>query len=73
MIPEYAIDGMTIANAPVTATAAFLIALVLHRLLVALRFYRFVWHPVLFDTALFILIWALIVLSPVNPLQGLLS
>ncbi|RVU06133.1 DUF1656 domain-containing protein [Novosphingobium umbonatum] len=73
MIPEYAIGSITVANAPLTATVAFLIALVIHRLLVALRFYRFVWHPVLFDTALFILIWALIVLSPVNPFQGLLS
>jgi hypothetical protein len=48
------------------------IALVVHRLLVALRFYRWVWHPVLFDTAMFVSIWCLITLYPVPVPQGLL-
>jgi hypothetical protein len=51
MIPEYSVGGVLVATVPVTAFLAFIIALVVHRLLVALRFYRWVWHPVLFDTA----------------------
>jgi hypothetical protein len=39
---------------------------VVHRVLIALRFYRLVWHPILFDTAVFTIIWALITLTPLN-------
>ena len=62
MNAEYAIAGIYVAAAPVHACIALLVALALHRLLVGLRFYRWVWHPVLFDTALFLLVWALLTL-----------
>jgi len=64
MSPEYVLGDIYIANAPVTATLALALALVIHWLLLRTRFYRLVWHPALFDTALFFLIWALIALSP---------
>jgi len=64
--------GVFIAAAPLTAVVAFLIALVLHRVLIALKFYRWVWHPVLFDTAMFVLVWALITFHPLPLPQGLL-
>lgn len=62
MSAEYGFDGVFVAAAPVHACLALLIALILHRLLVALRLYRWVWHPVLFDTALFTIVWALLTL-----------
>jgi len=72
MIQEYAIHGVFIAAAPLTALLALCIAFVLRRGLVALRFYRWVWHPVLFDTAMFVLVWALITFHPLPFSQGLL-
>lgn len=64
MVPEFSIYGIYIAAAPAYACLALLIAIVIHRLLVKLRVYRFVWHPVLFDTALFTIVWALLTLFP---------
>lgn len=61
MSGEYAIGGLFIAAAPVEACIALALALALHRLLVMCRAYRWVWHPVLFDTAMFLVIWALLV------------
>jgi hypothetical protein len=72
MIQEYAIHGVLIATAPFTACVALVIALVVHRVLIALRFYRWVWHPVLFDTALFVLVWTFITFHPLPIPQGLL-
>jgi len=64
LVPEYRFGEIFVASAPVTATVALVLALLLHRLLVKLHFYRWVWHPVLFDTALFVAIWALLVRYP---------
>ena len=61
---EFNFGEFFIASAPVTATMALIVALVIHRVLMALRFYRWVWHPVLFDTALFVACWALLVRFP---------
>lgn len=74
MPPEFSIGTVYIANAPVTAIIALLLALVIHRVLIALHFYRLVWHPILFDTAVFTIIWALITLTPLNRMlpQGFL-
>lgn len=62
MNAEYAIGGMYIAAAPVEACLAFVLTFALHRLLVRGRLYRWFWHPVLADTALLIIVWALMVL-----------
>ena len=61
---EYMFGEVFMASAPLTATVALILALIVHRVLVALRFYRWVWHPVLFDTALFVAFWALLVRFP---------
>lgn len=71
MIQEYQAFGVFIAAAPFTACVAFLLALAAHRALVAVGFYRWVWHPILFDTALFVLIWALITFHPLPIPQDL--
>lgn len=70
MIAEYDFRGVYIASAPVTAIIALTVALVIHRLLVAVGAYRWVWHPVLFDSALFVVVWALLVVTTHAPLSG---
>jgi hypothetical protein len=72
MIQEYVVHGVLIASAPLTACLALAIAYGLHRVLMRLRFYRWVWHPVLFDSAMFVLVWALITFHPLPIPQGLL-
>jgi len=72
MSAEYTIGGIYIAAAPVHACIALLLALVLHRVLIACRFYRWVWHPVLIDTALFVIIWALLTLWLPYNLPGMI-
>ncbi len=56
---EYAVAGVLIAAAPVHACVALVLALLLHRLLIVWGAYRWIWHPVLFDSAMFVVIWAL--------------
>lgn len=70
MIAEYAIGGIYVAAAPVEAFLALLVAIVLHRLLVRGRLYRWVWHPILADTALWIIVWALLSLWLLPLLHG---
>jgi len=56
---EYDFGSVLVAAAPVHACLALILALALHRLLIAWGAYRWIWHPVLFDTAIFVVIWAL--------------
>lgn len=59
MIAEYALGGTYIAAAPVEGCLAFVLTFALHRLLMGARLYRWFWHPALVDTALFVIVWAL--------------
>jgi len=52
----------------VSALIALVCAFLLRRLLIWLRAYRLVWHPALFDAALFVILWALVVALP-SPLS----
>jgi hypothetical protein len=70
MTAEFAIGGVYLATLPVSALIALLATLLVHRVLVLARVYRWVWHPALFDTALFVCLWALLVISPVFTLSG---
>lgn len=70
MIPDYFVGNLFIAAAPIDGVVALALALLAHRLLIALRVYRWIWHPVLFDTALFIIIWAALVLLVPSPVSG---
>lgn len=70
MNAEYALGGIYIAAAPVEAGLAFILTFALHRLLVRGRLYRWVWHPILADTALFVLVWALLSLVLLPLLHG---
>jgi Protein of unknown function (DUF1656). len=58
VIAEFDIYGVFVPALLVFAIVAFLLVLVLRRLLDAIGFYRFVWHRPLFDLALgVILVW----------------
>lgn len=62
MTGEYAIAGIFVAAAPLHALVALALVLLIHRMLVRTRFYRWVWHPVLVDSAMFAIAWALVAL-----------
>ncbi len=62
MTPDYLIGVIYVAAAPVEGCIALLVTIVLHRLLSIFKLYRWIWHGVLFDTALFVVVWALLVL-----------
>lgn len=64
MIGESNIDGVFISAVLVSALIALGLSFVLRRLLAWVGAYRFVWHPALFDTALFVILWAAVVALP---------
>ncbi|PIB91195.1 DUF1656 domain-containing protein [Caulobacter sp. FWC2] len=68
MIGEFAIDGVFLSSVLVSAVIALAASFVLRRALSRVGAYRFVWHPALFDTALFVILWAVVVTVP-SPLK----
>jgi hypothetical protein len=64
MIGEFSLDGVFLSSVLVSAVAALAIAFVLRRLLAWAGAYRLVWHPALFDAALFVIVWAGVVRLP---------
>ncbi|WP_184717805.1 DUF1656 domain-containing protein [Caulobacter sp.] len=68
MTGELNIDGVFLSSVLVSAVLALAASFVLRRVLSKVGAYRFVWHPALFDTALFVILWAAIVAVP-SPLK----
>ncbi|ADG11589.1 DUF1656 domain-containing protein [Caulobacter segnis] len=68
MTGEIAIDGVFLSSVLVSAVIALIAAFVLRRLLARFGAYRLVWHPALFDAALFVILWAAVVTVP-SPLK----
>ena len=66
MIGEMDIAGVFIPRLLIAAIIAFVISLVVRRLLRGLGFYRFVWHAGLFDTAMFVVVWWLVAMATIN-------
>jgi hypothetical protein len=64
MTAEYDASGVFFSAALVSATVAYAVALALRLILVRTNAYRFVWHPALFDLAVFVILWALIACGP---------
>ncbi len=58
MTGEYDLLGVLVAPMLAWAVAAFLVCLVLYRLLAWAGAYRFVWHRSLFNTALYLIVLA---------------
>jgi protein-S-isoprenylcysteine O-methyltransferase Ste14 len=61
MIGEFDVQGVFLSAVLVSALIALAISFCVRRLLAWAGAYRFVWHPALFDTALFIILWAVVV------------
>jgi len=57
MIAEVPLGGVFVPMAAVTAGAAFVLHLGVHGLARRLGLYRLVWHPGLFDLAVFLMLW----------------
>ena len=68
MIGELDIDGVFLSSVLVSAVIALAASFVLRRVLSKVGAYRLVWHPALFDTALFVILWAAVVTVP-SPLK----
>jgi hypothetical protein len=64
MIGELSLDGVFLSSVLVSAVIALAIAFVLRRLLAWAGAYRLVWHPALFDAALFVIVWAAVARLP---------
>ncbi len=57
MIGEADLHGVFVSWALIWPLAALAIGAVLRRLFAAAGFYRLVWHPALFDLAMFVILW----------------
>jgi hypothetical protein len=68
VIGEVEAWGVFIPVALVAGVCAFIITLVLRRILRTVGAYAFVWHAGLFDVAMFVVLWWLVayVISPVK-------
>ena len=68
MIAEIPLAGVLVPAAAVTGVAAFGLHLLLHAIARRIGLYRLVWHPGLFDLAVFVLLWAAVsALAPLAP------
>jgi protein AaeX len=66
MTGESDINGVFISAVLVSALIALGLSFLIRRLLALVGAYRFIWHPALFDTALFVILWAVVVALPVR-------
>lgn len=68
MIAEVPLGGVFVPAAVLTAATAFGLHLLVHAVARRIGLYRLVWHPGLFDAAVFVLLWAAVsALSPQLP------
>lgn len=68
MTGEVNIGGVLLSSVLVSALISLVLSFVVRRLLSMVGAYRFVWHPALFDTALFVILWAAVIAAP-SPLK----
>jgi hypothetical protein len=64
MIGELNLDGVFLSSVLVSALIALVLTFVIRRLLAWSGAYRLVWHPALFDAALFVIVWAAVARLP---------
>ena len=64
MTGEFNVGGVFISSVLVSALIALAAAFLLRRLLLWAGAYRLIWHPALFDTALFVILWAGVIALP---------
>ncbi|MBG0808227.1 DUF1656 domain-containing protein [Methylosinus sp. H3A] len=69
MNAEISIFGVFVSSLLASALVAFVLEIVIKQALEAVGFYRFVWHPALFNFAMFVcLLGACVLLSSVRSL-----
>jgi protein-S-isoprenylcysteine O-methyltransferase Ste14 len=66
MIGEVNVGGVFLSSVLVTALIALCLNFLLRRLLAWTGVYRLVWHPALFDTALFFVLWGAVSQLPLS-------
>jgi len=64
MSGELDLSGVFVSSVLVSALIALVAAVVVRRLLAWTGVYRFIWHPALFDAAVFVILWATVVALP---------
>ena len=64
MTGEFNLGGVFISSVLVSALIAMAATFVIRRLLVLTGAYRLIWHSALFDTALFVILWAGVIALP---------
>jgi len=66
MTPEIDIAGIFISTLVPTAVIGFLLTVLVRKLLARTGAYHHIWHPALFDAALFLILWAIVIALPVK-------
>lgn len=66
MTPEIDFAGLFISTLVPTALIGFVLTVLVRKLLGRLGAYRQIWHPALFDAALFLILWAIVIALPVK-------
>ncbi|EXJ13217.1 DUF1656 domain-containing protein [Imhoffiella purpurea] len=61
MIGEVDVFGVFLRSELVTSTAALILTFGVNRILIRLGAYRHIWHQALFEVALFVILWFLVV------------
>ena len=66
MIPEIDIAGVFLSTLVPTALLSLFLTWLVRKLLGRAGAYRHIWHPALFDAALFLILWAVVIALPVK-------
>jgi len=66
MIPEIDIAGIFLSTMVPTAIVSLFLTWCVRKLLGGAGVYHYVWHPALFDAALFLILWAVVIALPVK-------
>ena len=64
MIGEFDFYGVFLSPVLISAVIALAVGVVVRKLLALVGLYRVVWHPPLFDAALFVILWAVTAAFP---------
>jgi len=66
MIPEVDFAGIFVSTLVPTAMAGLILTVLVRKLLGRFGAYQQIWHPALFDAALFLILWAIVIALPVK-------
>jgi len=66
MTPEVDFAGIFISTLVPTALIGLILTMLVRKLLGRLGAYHQIWHPALFDAALFLILWAIVIALPVK-------